>query len=74
MSCSLYWRPPVGGKSAGNFQVRDAIREEFGSYPLTLGSEALPFLRGLKAAKIEDAHILIEAIEKHGAVEVWTEC
>jgi hypothetical protein len=73
VSCQLYWRPLGNGKSVGDSQLRDAIDEEFGPQP-TIGQEALPFLRGLVAAKIDGASELIQAINRHGAIALYKEC
>ena len=74
MSCSLLWRPIKDGKSVGDFQLREALRDECGEYPLRLGRGALPFLRGLAAAKVDGAARLIEAIEVQGEIELYLEC
>jgi len=73
MSCSLYWRPVGGGNQVGGSQLREAIREEFGS-DTRLDMGALPFLRGLAAAGMEGARQLIAAIEKHDVIETYLEC
>lgn len=75
MSCTLYWRPVIHRRdsSPGGVALRNAIEEEFG-LPTTLDLDAVPFLRGLKAAGVDGASELIEAIEKHEQVELYKEC
>lgn len=75
MSCSLHWKPTGGGKrvDTDGGALRDAIREEYG-YPITLTVGDIPFLRGLRAAKISDADKLIELIGEHDSIDLWTEC
>jgi hypothetical protein len=75
MSCTLYWKPVrQEGKSIGDHQLRDAIREEFGDYPIRITQDAVPFLRGLAAAKVDGARNLCELIEKYGSIQLWIEC
>lgn len=52
--------------------LKFALQEEYG-YPVrvTLGVCDIGFLRGLKAAKVKGAEVLIDAIEKYEAVKVW---
>lgn len=74
MSCSLYWRPVKAGKTVGDSQLRDMLRMEFGDYPFRLGREALPFLRGLRAAGIEGSARLMDIIDAQEEVELYVEC
>lgn len=73
MSCSLYWKPTKAGCSIGDNVLRDAIEGEYG-LPCALDMNAVAFLRGLAAAKVDGARALIDAIEKHGTVEMYKEC
>jgi len=73
MSCALYWRPLRNGHHVGDHVLRDAVRREFGS-PCRLDDGALPYLRGLAAAEVDGAQKLIDAIERHGEIEVYLEC
>lgn len=74
MSCSLHWKPSGNGERVNcGSALRDAIGDEFGR-KCTLDHHAIAFLRGLAAAKIEGARELIDAIETHGAIDVWQEC
>jgi|1185.fasta_scaffold826171_2 hypothetical protein len=73
MSCTLYYEPVREGKSVGDFQLRDAICERFGSDG-ELDAGALEFLAGLAAAKVEGAGKLIAAIDKYGRIRFWREC
>ena len=73
MGCQLYWRPIGEGESVGGSVLRDAVREEFGDEP-TLDRGALPFLRGLVAAKVDGAKDLVAAIEQHDCVQLYLCC
>lgn len=74
MSCSLRWRPIGDYDLIGGSALRDALRDEFGPFPFRLGRDAIPFLRGLRAAKVEGAGELIDLIEKHDDVEMDVSC
>ena len=75
MGCSVYWRPFKPGRhSAGGSTLIAAIREEFGDFPIRLDAQALPYLRGLRAAHIDGAADLMDAIGKHGRIELEVEC
>ena len=74
MSCSLLWKPASReGQHIGDFQLRDALEEEYG-LPCVLDESAIPFLRGLAAAKVDGAKELRELIESRGPIELWKEC
>ena len=73
MSCTLYWRPLPKGKPIGNFQLRNAIEDEYGM-PAILGASDVGFLRGLLRAGVEGAQEAIDLIEQLGAVEFYKEC
>lgn len=76
MSTSIRWQPTGSGKglkSNYSFPLKDALREEYGHGAKTLDSDDLPFLRGLRAAKIDGANELIELVEKHESIDVWEE-
>ena len=52
--------------------LKFALQEEYGwPVKIEMDSTDIGFLRGLKAAKVKGAEVLIEAIEKYGAVKVW---
>lgn len=74
MGCSLYWRP-VAKSQRGGFRgtVRDELIRRYGDNG-TLDHDALEFLLGLAAAKLEGAQELIDAIEKHGEIQIFQEC
>lgn len=74
MSCTLYWKPVGGGRPVGDAQLRDLLRDEYGEYPCRLTAEALPFLRGLRAAKVDGAADLLNALEKHDTIDLFVEC
>lgn len=72
MSTSLYWRPTGGRQDLDHdYSLKEALREEYGTRTMTLDADSIPFLRGLRAAKIKGAAFLIEQIDKHGSIEVW---
>lgn len=73
MSCTLYWKPVGAGKPVGGAQLRDLLRDEYGE-PCRLTTEALPFLRGLRAAKVDGAAELLNALEKHDTIDLFVEC
>lgn len=77
MSTSIRWRPsgPNGRGLQGSYgpELKSALREEFGDGRRTLDDAAIPFLRGLRAAKVEGASELIALIEKHDSIDVWEE-
>lgn len=74
MSCSLVWRPIKESRRIGDHRLRDALGYEYGDWPIRLSGQALPFLRGLRAAGVEGAAELIEIIGRQGVVELDVEC
>ena len=84
MSMDLYWRPvvPIEGQHLSR-ELKYTISRELWDHDGTIGGNAtlsaehIGFLRGMAAAGKEevrkDCRTLVEAIEKHGAVEVWIE-
>lgn len=79
MSTNLHWRPVASGGDIPDYDyaLKDALREEFGAShrgkPMLLDRDALPFLRGLRAARVKGAAFLMDEIETHGVIEVWEE-
>ena len=73
MSCSLLWRPVGGGKHVGGAALRDALDAEV-TLPARLDSSHASFLRGCRAANMEGADDLLDAINKHEEIEVYLEC
>lgn len=80
MSASMYWRP-VKPKPEGEY-VDDALRhilaralwDQDGSdsvQPYQLDSSDTPYLRGLRDGGVPGAAELIDAIAKHGTIEIW---
>ena len=74
MSCTLMWRPVKPGRSIGDHALREAIREEYSSFPVRLSAADGPFFRGLRAAGVEGASAVLDLIEKHDEIELYTEC
>lgn len=74
MSTNLYWKPVSLSSKTFDTALKWALEEKFG-HPVRvkLDRQALGFLDGLRIGKIKDADKLIEAIEKYGTVELWTE-
>lgn len=85
MSTNLYWRPvkPQKKNSLPNGLKYVLARRYWGSDgsisdgPSILIDEDIPFLEGVSLAgqgEVKDgADMLIDLIQKHGEVEVWTE-
>lgn len=81
MSTSLLWRPivPVEEHTLPN-QLKYRLGPRYwnhdgtlGGEPVTLSSDDLQYLAGLKDGGVEGAEELIDAINKYGAVEMWLE-
>lgn len=76
----MYWRP-VSPKPEGEYvddDVRRALARRLWDHDGSLSSDPhelskadLPYLEGLRDGGTKDAQNLIDAIRKHGAVEVW---
>lgn len=79
MSTNLYVRPyqpePLGEDLA--YELKKSISQKYWDHDgslsgdwIVLGAEDVPYLEGLRDAKIKDADTLIEKILKFGAVEI----
>lgn len=74
MGCSLYWRPiPKKQYRVGEYQLRDILEKRYG-YPSELDCSDVTYLKALDDAGVEGADELVEAIEKHGEIEIFKEC
>jgi len=74
MSCSLYWKPIIENSfRVGDHILRNAIENRY-SLPTVIGFSAKNYLEGLRDAGVNGAEDLLEAIEKHGEIEVYNEC
>jgi len=83
VSASIYWRPvvPKEGSRLNTYAPSGfltALEEVFGSRTPVLERSDLPTLRGMAAVWTDGSggnpyKDLINAIEKHEAVEVWAE-
>ena len=77
MSDRLVWFPDVEPESyALSDELKQILRRTFRltggvQNAVSLTFEHVPYLTGLCDAGIEDAQILLDAIEKHDAVRVW---
>lgn len=79
MGVSILWKPvkdegvslSVGGRSS----FIEVLRRAFGNEPWVFNAGSVSTLNGIKAAIREDEAMdeLLDAIEKHGSVEVWTQ-
>ena len=75
MSSNLYWEPADRGKNKClGTALKGALQKRFG-YPVrvTLDERNVPYLEGLVDADIKDAQGLIDAIEKHGRIDLREE-
>lgn len=75
MSSTLYWVPVVQtGKSLPD-ELKYALRKKFGGYICNtrLLSGHIEYLNGLRDAGTKGAQELIDAIEKHGEIEISEE-
>lgn len=82
MSTSLYWSiVPEPPEERSLYNLKRVMAKKFGSYDGsvgedlgTVGKELIPFLEGIAASGDEemgkDAQALIDAIEKHGKVNL----
>lgn len=74
MSANLAWKPVIEPKhrflsDALKFKLRD--RFSLNNGPVRFDAGQIAYLQGLLDCDIEDASLLIAAIEKHGEVEVY---
>lgn len=81
MSTSLYWSPiPKDPKEASLYSLKWVMAKKFGQYDGSVGedlgrvdADLIPFLEGIAATNgdmSEDAKELIDAIRKHGEVQL----
>ena len=76
MSTNLYWLPIKPQKAYDlSTELKFALRnrDNDGHVNEELDDQSLGYLRGLLDAGIKDAEILIDAIDKYGAVRVFEE-
>lgn len=73
MSAKLCWRPKARTRETLPYALQSILREALGESPRTFSNKDIPYLTGLRDAKIEGAQELIDAIEKHEEVELWLE-
>jgi hypothetical protein len=82
MSASMLWRP-VNPKPDGEY-VEDAFRQAIAkrlwggdasssTQPHELDASDLPYLNGLRDGGVKGAQVIIDAIQKHGSIEIWIE-
>lgn len=82
MGVSIYWRPvnvtrydiTPGARSSFVQKLEDGLRR---SFPMTLGEQEMFILEAMKARCDDDGHkeslqSLIDAIQKHEEIEVFT--
>lgn len=72
MSSNLYWEPVARKREDVPTELKLALRKIFtsGLSGIVLGNSHTGMLEGMKAAGIEDAQDLIDAIEKHDEIEL----
>jgi hypothetical protein len=70
MSSNLLWEPVVDRGKTLSDKLKYALRQREYSNA-RFESHDIPYLQGLLDAGVLDAQILIDGIEKHGAVKVW---
>lgn len=70
MATQIYWRPICDNDEALPKQLKYILLEEdMMDNPLTI--KDIGFLKGLKAAGIEGAETLIEAIQRFGQIQLY---
>lgn len=82
MSASMYWRPVYPKPEAAyvDDQIRHALAPRLwgqsgsdSAGPDELDATCLPYLEGLRDGGLKAADELIDAIRKHGSIEIWIE-
>lgn len=78
----MHWRP-VNPKPEGEYvddDFRHSVAERFWGHdgslrsdPRELDKSDLPYLQGLRDGRVQGAQAIIDAIQKHGTIEVWIE-
>jgi len=82
MSASMHWRP--ANPIPEGHVVYDGLRQKLArrlwdhdgtltSDPHPLTKEDVPYLEGLRDGGVSGAQDLIDAIRKHGTIDVWIE-
>lgn len=70
MPSNFYWRPVCDNNEPINKQLKWILSEEE-RIDSPLSTKDLEFLKGLRAAGIQDADKLIDAIERFGYIELY---
>ena len=75
MSANLMWAPAKRDKQTLPDALKFILRDHccLDSDKQTWEKDQIPYLRGLAHANVEGAQELIDAIDTHGAVEIWLE-
>ena len=74
MSSTLYWEPVNRKKKPLGDEIKDILKKRLGGEVQgSLHPSDLQYLQGLRDAGIGDAQVLIEAIEKYGAISLTEE-
>lgn len=74
MSGSLMWEPAERKKKSLPTALKWALTKRYGGDPnVTVDQNNVDYLRGLLDAGTEGAQELIDAIEKHGSVQLRVE-
>lgn len=73
MAMSMNWNPkPRRGRSIP-YPLRRILYERHDRSRFTLGERDREFLEGLVAAEVEGAQVLLDAIDRHGELDVQAE-
>lgn len=72
MSTNLMWKPKGDGDCLSK-DLRRVICKKYGDGEVTLDCSDIDYLEGLDHAGIEDADVLIEAINDHTEIIIWQE-
>lgn len=74
MSSNLIWKPVIQDGHGLSDELKFAMRKRHGSnIDVRLGRQSIAYLNGLYDAGINDAKVLIDAIEKHTEIDVKEE-
>ena len=75
MSSTLRWRPTHTSGNDLPYELKRALHKRTDGEPVKgeFTEASIQYLQGLRDGGVVGADKLIEAIEKHGSVEVWEE-
>lgn len=74
MSQNLYWRPwKPSAEGCLPKRLRDIIEARYPSVPVILDKVQYDWLTGLRDADVKGAAEIMDAIDKHGMIELYLE-